>query len=204
MKPHVSTCSLDHFISLSSFHPLTFIQLKILSYSLRAWHFFDDLDLVTLPFPWHLIDIDWIEWTISVQSWRLPQARRFVICFVQSQPASSVSLVLQMILSLLEPRANIVCYYHYEQQKSEHFFKFVSLTNPQLVGKGRKILIPSKQRSENMVKDPLKHGEFRLFPPLENVAIFNTLCFILRTFTMLQTKHPLFQFRIAGQLQRTE
>jgi hypothetical protein len=72
--------------------------------------------------------------------------------------------------------------FHYEQQKSENYCK--SLTNPQLIGKSRKISNPSYQRSENIVKrrNPLKRHDFPLFPPFESVAIFDTPLFDFTTF----------------------
>jgi hypothetical protein len=57
-------------------------------------------------------------------------------------------------------------------------------TNPQLVGKGCKIYNPllvkiGKQRETT---ESLKRHEFRLFPPLERVAIFGTPLFYFTTF----------------------
>jgi hypothetical protein len=82
--------------------------------------------------------------------------------------------------------------YHYVQQRSENFSW--CLTNPQLVGKGRKIIIPNWQRSENNVngRNPLKRDESRHFPPVEGVGILNTRLFYFTIFhetSIIQVPH---------------
>jgi hypothetical protein len=47
----------------------------------------------------------------------------------------------------------------------------------------------------------LRRDEWRYFSSLERLFFLTPLCFILRPFTMLQTKPPLLQLRIIGQLE---